>query len=78
MSLKWSETSTGLIGEFPCGLSIVITRRPDFWTVRFGTSELDQVFKDPEEAKRIGQLFAKEKIIECLSLLPEGFDSGTF
>lgn len=73
MSVKWCEYSNGLIGEFPCGLSIFITslHNPELWTVRFGTTELHKKFVNIEEAKWAGMRLARKKLVESLDHLPD-------
>ena len=74
MSVHWKHYSRGLVGEFPCGMSIFVTCGPESlanWTVRFGTSHIDRKFYDVEEAKRAGVLLARDTLINSLESLAD-------
>ncbi len=72
MSVHWRNYSRGLVGEFPCGMTIfVTTENLSTWTVRFGTSHVERKFYDVEEAKRAGVLLARDTLINSLESLAD-------
>ena len=72
MSVIWRAHSRGLVGEFPCGLGILVTLASlNSWKVRFGTAEIERKFYDVEEAKRAGVLRARNTLIDCLNHLAD-------
>jgi hypothetical protein len=72
VSVIWKTSNTGLVGELPCGLGILVTSASfNSWKVRFGTAEIERKFDDVEEAKRAGVLLARNTLIDCLNHLAD-------
>jgi len=70
--VNWKSYSQGLVGEFPCGMSLFITSATPAltsWAVRFGTAQIHRKFSDVEEAKQAGILLARDVLVDCLKHL---------